>query len=177
MVEWPANFCNTRDCAYAENSKPPYSFLMIMAKNLLSFKYCQTFSGKSASSWVASQSLVILHTSSTVPSKKACSSSVKRGAGMVCNFFQSGLPRNISPSHQTVPASRASLSVSDISGIILRKTFRIGEVIKDLRIDVSNKGNKIMPAINHGTQLKNSKAAPMASISAVPAAKDNNETR
>ena len=42
------------------------------------------------------------------------------------SFFQSGLPEKSSPSHQTVPASSASRSVSPILGNTAAMTFIIG---------------------------------------------------
>ena len=49
---------------------------------------------------------------------KACSSALRVLTGMACSFFQSGLPANRSASHQVVPASMASFSVRDISGMM-----------------------------------------------------------
>src|SRR5690606_18760620 len=56
------------------------------------------------------------------PSRKACSSSVSRGAGRRSSFDQSGAPEKSSPSHHTLPASSASCSVRDIDGSMRRYT-------------------------------------------------------
>ena len=58
----------------------------------------------------------------------ACSSAVSCGAFADSSFGQSGLPVKSSPSHQTVPASSASRSVSDIVGSMRRYTIRNGLV-------------------------------------------------
>ena len=55
---------------------------------------------------------------------KACSSGDSAGAFAESSLFQSGPPLNSSPSHQTVPASRASRSVLDIGGSMRLKTSR-----------------------------------------------------
>ncbi len=55
---------------------------------------------------------------------KACSSAESAGAFAESSLFQSGPPVNSSPSHQTVPASRASRSVLDIGGSMRLKTSR-----------------------------------------------------
>src|SRR6056297_1770095 len=58
--------------------------------------------------------------SSTGPSRNARSSSVSDGAGCFISTFQSGRPENSSASHQVVPDSSASRSVSDMAGSTLR---------------------------------------------------------
>ena len=73
-------------------------------------------------------------TCSTGPSKKAFSCALSRGWGELCNFVQSGLPRNSSASNQVVPASIACFSVSDICGIIFLNNFNNGILINCRRI-------------------------------------------
>ena len=125
-----ASFMSTAATAVGENSKPPYTFGMIIAKKPCSLINAQTSTGKSTSLWDISQSSSMRHNSSVGPSRNACSSSVYRGAGKVVSLLQSGRPLNNSPSHQTVPASSASLSVSEIDGKIDRYIFSSGEVIR-----------------------------------------------
>ena len=89
---------------------------MIIAKKPFFFRKSHTCGGMSARRCVMSQSSTMRHSSSHGPSTNACSSAVSRGAFADSSFGQSGLPLKISPSHQTVPASSASRSVSDIEG-------------------------------------------------------------
>ncbi|MDZ7830011.1 MAG: hypothetical protein U5K33_11165 [Halofilum sp. (in: g-proteobacteria)] len=97
-----------------------------MPKNRLSLRNAQTSGGRSWCSWVIAQSSSMRQSSSTGPSRKACSRSLSAGAGTSSSSFQSGSPRNSSPSHQTVPDSMASRSVSDIGGSTLRMRARSG---------------------------------------------------
>ena len=76
----------------------------------------QTSSGRSCSSLQIFQSSSIRQSSSTGPSRNACSSSVSAGAGSARSFCQFGRPLKSSPSHHTVPASSASRSVWDMGG-------------------------------------------------------------
>ena len=119
-----------------------------MAKNLLSFRYSHTCGGRSASLWFTSHSSTMRHTSSHGPSRKACSSGVNCACGKLCSLCQSGLPLKISPSHHTVPASMASCSVRDISGIIFLKIFRTGRVRLDLRNDSTFRARAITANTN-----------------------------
>ncbi len=79
-----------------------------------------TSGGRSARACVMSQSSSIAHKSSHGPSRNACSSAVSVGTFADMSFCQSGPPVNNSPSHHTVPASKASRSVADIDGSSLR---------------------------------------------------------
>ena len=139
-----------------------------MAKNFFSFRYCQTCSGMSVSSCVTSQSSSILQTSSHGPSKNSCSSAVSSAFGTSSNFFQSGSPLNKSPSHQTVPASNASRSVSDISGMTLRYALRIGLVSKFRRTGAKLIGTKITARIVQSTGPTISNTLPIANIATMP---------
>ena len=76
-----AIFWITLWCASAEKPRPPYSFGMIMPKNRFFLMKSHSSGGRSAWTWVISQSLTILHSSSTGPSRKACSSAVSSGLG------------------------------------------------------------------------------------------------
>src|SRR6476646_6059705 len=68
----------TSECAKAEKPSPPYSFGMIMAKNLWRLRKSHTSGGRSHSSKVICQSLSMWHSSLTGPSRNACSSAVSR---------------------------------------------------------------------------------------------------
>ena len=89
---------------------------MIIAKKPFFFRNSHTCGGRSARTWVMSQSSIIRQSSSQGPSRKACSSADSRGGSALASFDQSGSPVKSSPSHHTVPASSASRSVSDIEG-------------------------------------------------------------
>lgn len=89
-----------------------------MPKNLFFLRKSQTGGGRSASSWVISQSLIMRQSSSTGPSRKARSSADSTGSGWRSSWFQFGLPLNSSPSKPTVPASSAIFSVGDSCGVI-----------------------------------------------------------
>jgi hypothetical protein len=114
------SFASTIEHASGENSRPPYSFGMIIAKNFSSFKNCHTFGGMSASSCVICHSSSSPHSSSVGPSRNACSSAVSVGGGRFLSRRQSGMPVNSSPSHHTLPASSASCSVFDMLGNMRR---------------------------------------------------------
>jgi hypothetical protein len=111
-----ASFWMTLWFISAEKPRPPYSFGMIRPKNLLRLMKSHSSGGRSARTWVMSQSSVIRHSSSHGPSRKACSSAVSCGFGRVSNWFQSGSPENSWPSKPTVPDSSAVRSVSDSGG-------------------------------------------------------------
>ena len=100
-----------------------------MPKNLFFLMNSHTFGGRSASSWVICQSSIMLHSSSTGPSRKACSSTLSSGLGCFSSSCQSGLPENSSPSKPTVPASSAVCSVSDSFGVTLANIFSSGALI------------------------------------------------
>jgi hypothetical protein len=93
---------------------------MIMAKKPLDLMKDHTSGDRSARTCVMSQSSSMAHKSSQGPSRKACSAAVSVGTFADISFCQSGPPVNNSPSHHTVPASKASRSVADIDGSILR---------------------------------------------------------
>ena len=112
----------TIEHASAEKPRPPYSFGMIIAKNLRSLRNRQISGGMSSSSCVICQSSSSRQSSSVGPSRNACSSGVSRGAGRLRSLRQSGIPENSSPSHQMPPASSASCSVRDIDGSMRRYT-------------------------------------------------------
>jgi hypothetical protein len=116
VAETEASLAMTRECAVAEKPSPPYSFGMIMPKNLCFLRYSQISGGRSARTWVISQSLVMRQTSSTGPSRKACSAAVRVGLGCASSCFHCGMPENSSPSKPTVPASSAVFSVSESCG-------------------------------------------------------------
>src|SRR5690606_30280798 len=97
------------------NPCPPYSFGMMRPKKRSRLRKSHTSGGRSRRCHT-SQSFVIRHTSSTGPSRNACSSSVRSGKPSASSFRKSGRPENSSPSTQTVPASMASCSVSEIVG-------------------------------------------------------------
>ena len=119
MAEIDASFWMTLWWPSAEKPRPPYSFGMIIPKNLFFFRYSHTCGSRSAWTWVVSQSLVILQTSSTGPSRKACSSAVSVGFGCASRSAHFGAPEKSSPSKPTVPASSAVFSVSESGGRIL----------------------------------------------------------
>src|SRR5699024_1734704 len=100
-----------------ENPRPPYSLGMIMLKKPFSRMKRQASSGRSLSSLLICHSSSIAHNCSTSPSTKPCSSDESAGLSTSNSFFQRGRPENSSASHQTVPASSASRSVSEIDGI------------------------------------------------------------
>ena len=105
----------------AEKPRPPYSFGMIMPKNLFFFRYSQISGGRSARTWVISQSLVMRQTSSHRAVEEGLLFGGQFRLGLAEQHAPSpGLPENSSPSKPTVPASSATFSVSDSGGRILR---------------------------------------------------------
>ena len=116
----------TSECPNAEKPSPPYSFGMIMAKNLWRLRKSHTSGGRSHSSKVICQSLSMWQSSLTGPSRNACSSAVSRDGATASSFAQSGLPANRSASHHTSPASIASRSVSESVGSTWRAQPKIG---------------------------------------------------
>ncbi len=143
MADIVASFCNTAECASAENCRPPYCFGMIMPKKRFFLMKSHTFGGRSASSCVICQSSIMPHSSSTGPSMKACSSTLSSGFGCLSNSCQSGLPENNSPSKPTVPASSAVCSVSDSFGVTLANSFSSGALIWRRRKSTSSSGTAI----------------------------------
>ena len=117
-VEIDESFWITLWLASAEKPRPPYSFGTIIPKNLFFLMNSHISGGRSARTWVMSQSSIIRHSSLHGPSRKACSSAVSAGFGSVNSLSQSGLPENSSPSKPTVPDSSAVRSVSDSGGRI-----------------------------------------------------------
>src|SRR5687767_11580963 len=93
----------TSECANAEKPRPPYSFGMIMPKNLLARIKVQTSGGKSLSSQLMRQSSSIPQSSSVGPRRKPSSSDDRAAAGVERSIDQSGLPEKNSASHQTSP--------------------------------------------------------------------------
>src|SRR6266852_5236674 len=79
------------------------------------------------------QSSSMRQSSSTGPSRNACSSLDNAAGGNARSFVQSGVPLNRSASHQTSPASIASRSVSDRLGSTPRAHRKIGLVIQSRR--------------------------------------------
>jgi hypothetical protein len=67
-------------CAKAEKPSPPYDFGMMMPRKPFSRMNFQTSGGRSMRLWVMSHSLSMPQSSSTGPSRKACSS----GASFAC---------------------------------------------------------------------------------------------
>src|SRR5690606_27714782 len=88
-----------------------------MPKNFSRRIRSQTSGGRSRSRQFSVQSSTSAQSLRTGPSMKACSSGLSVAGGIARSSFQSGLPLKIAPSHQTVPASIASRSVSEIGGI------------------------------------------------------------
>ena len=97
-----------------------------MPKNLWRLMKAQASGGRSRNSQVIFHSSSMAQSSSTGPSRNACSSAVSFAGGERQQFRQSGLPVNSSPSHQMSPASSASRSVSDIAGNTPRAQAKIG---------------------------------------------------
>ena len=122
----PAIFCSTAECASAEKPRPPYSFGMIMPKNFFFLRKSQVSGVRSARSCVISQSSIMRQSSSTGPSRNACSSTESVGFGCASSFDQSGLPLKSSPSKPTVPASSAICSVSESFGVTFWKIASSG---------------------------------------------------
>ena len=102
-----ASLAITIALAYAENSRPPYCFGIIIAKKRFSMMKSQTSFGMSARLWQISQSSSIWHNCSHGPSMNACSSSDKLG----CREGHEPVPLRACPKTarrptQTLPASQ-----------------------------------------------------------------------
>src|SRR6266700_7012774 len=106
---------------------------MIIAKNLWRLRKSHTSGGRSRSSQVMRHSSSMRQSSSTGPSRNACSSSDSVAGGTARSFAQSGLPLNRSASHHTSPASIASRSVSESVGSTCCAQRKIGLEIKSRR--------------------------------------------
>src|SRR5260370_4750689 len=106
---------------------------MISAKNLRLLRKSHTCGGRSRNSQLMCQSSSMQQSSSTGPSRNACSSPDNVAGGNARSFVQSGLPLNRSASHQTSPASIASRSVSDRVGSTFFAHRKIGLVIQSRR--------------------------------------------
>ena len=156
-----ASFEITMAFAYAENSRPPYSFGMIMAKKRCFLINAQTSGGRSPRSCAMSHSSSMRQSSSQGPSMKACSSSDSFGAGLDISRCQFGMPENNSPSHQTLPASSASRSVSDIDGNMLRYTSSAGRVIFSRRSSVKFR-SAMTPNASHRSASHKNEPSPKA---------------
>ena len=159
MADMVESFCSTAECASAENCMPPYCFGMIMPKKRCFLMKSQISGGRSASSWVICQSSIIAQSSSTGPSRKACSSTLSSGFGCFSSSLQSGLPENSSPSKPTVPASSAVCSVSDSFGVTLANIFNSGAVICRRRNE----------SISSGTAMPSSTISRMIVVHGAPA--------
>ena len=105
----------TAELAAAENPSPPNDSGMINPKKRWRLRNDQMSGGRSPSLVVVGRSS-IAQSSSTGPSRKACSRSESGRGTNWSNLRQSGVPENRSRSHQTVPASSAIRSVSPITG-------------------------------------------------------------
>src|SRR5262249_48543829 len=112
---------------------PPYSFGMIMPKNLLARIKSQTPPGRSLSSQLIRQSSNMPQRRSVGPERKSLSADESAAAGVARSLDQFGLPEKRSASHQTSPASSASRSVSDMEGSALRAQPKIGRDSKSRR--------------------------------------------
>ena len=110
-----ASLVTTAECAAAENPNPPNSSGMIMPKKPWRFMRSHA-SGERSPLCTTSHSLIMAQSSSTGPSRNARSRSDSGWGVKRRSFSQSGLPEKRSPSHQTVPASSATRSVSPIRG-------------------------------------------------------------
>ena len=124
---------STMEVASGEKPSPPYWLGIAIEKKPCFLMKFHTLGGMSRSSCVICQSSSIWQSFSVGPSRKACSSSVKFGAGRLFNNPHCGIPEKSSPSHQTLPASSASCSVLDMGGSILRKNNRMRLEINSLR--------------------------------------------
>src|SRR5215831_2666091 len=106
---------------------------MIIAKNLWRLRKSHTCGGRSRSSQVMRHSSSMRQSSSTGPSRNACSSGESVAGGTARSFPQSGLPLKRSASHHTSPASIASRSVSESVGSTCCAQRKIGLEIKSRR--------------------------------------------
>src|SRR3546814_5782247 len=112
---------------------------MIMPKNLCCLMKSHSAGGRSAWTWVISQSLICLHRSSTGPSRKACSSLVSFGAGCDSSWSQSGSPENSSPSKPTEP-DRSEEHTSELQSL-MRISYAVF-CLKKKQTHINIAGNK-----------------------------------
>src|SRR5260370_38424604 len=110
---------------------------MIIAKNFWALRKSHTSGGRSRSSQVIRHSSSMRQSSSTGPSRNACSSSDSVAGGTARSFAQFGLPLNRSASHHTSPASIASRSVSESVGSTCCAQRKIGLERKSRRREVA----------------------------------------
>src|SRR5262249_34004928 len=103
---------------------------MIIAKNLLRLRKSHTSGGRARSAQVTRHSSSMRQSSSTGPSRNACSSGESVAGGTARSFPQSGLPLKRSASHHTSPASIASRSVSESVGSTCCAQRKIGLEMK-----------------------------------------------
>src|SRR6516162_8844141 len=106
---------------------------MIIAKNLWRLRKSHTCGGRSRSSQLMRHSSSMRQSSSTGPSRNACSSGDSVAGGTARSFPQSGLPLKRSASHHTSPASIASRSVSESVGNTCCAQRKIGLEIRSRR--------------------------------------------
>ena len=144
-------FITTAEWASAENSRPPYFFGIIMPKKPLSLMYCHTSGGRSRRTCVMSQSSSRRHSSSTGPSRNACSAGDSCALDTANSFSQRGAPLNSSASHHTVPASSASRSVSDMAGRMRRNSANTGRVSSWRRSRGTLSSSASTPKTDHKT--------------------------
>src|SRR5260370_5974859 len=110
---------------------------MTIAKNFWALRKSHTCGGRSRSSQVMRHWWSRRQSSSTGPSRNACSSSDSVAGGTARSFAQSGLPLKRSASHHTSPASIASRSVSESVGSTCCARRKIGLEIKSRRSEVA----------------------------------------
>src|SRR5215468_2011741 len=110
---------------------------MIIAKNLRRLRKSHTCGGRSRSSQLMRHSSSMRQSSSTGPSRNACSSGDSVAGGTARSFPQSGLPLKRSASHHTSPASIASRSVSESVGSTCCAQRKIGLEMKSRRSEVA----------------------------------------
>src|SRR6516164_1755288 len=110
---------------------------MIIAKNLWRLRKSHTSGGRSRSSQVMRHSSSMRQSSSTGPSRNACSSPESVAGGTARSLAQSGLPLKRSASHHTSPASIASRSVSESVGSTCCAQRKIGLEIRSRRSEVA----------------------------------------
>src|SRR5262249_10269894 len=108
-------------------------FGMIIAKNLWRLRKSHTCGGRSRSSQVMRHSSSMRQSSSTGPSRNACSSGESVAGGTARSFPQSGLPLKRAAAHHTSPASIASRSVSESVGSTCCAQRKIGLEMKSRR--------------------------------------------
>jgi hypothetical protein len=91
--------------------------------------------------------------SSTGPSRNACSSTESTGFGSASSAFQSGLPLKSSPSKPTVPASSAICSVSESLGMTFWNIASTGALSLRRRNGTRFSGTAIAAKTTSGTTI------------------------